>query len=97
MELSVGRMIADLPSAAAIVIDCLPNMNAAQVTNRTIPLVMLLRAQSQLAETPIVLAEGNFLFFLPRDLQFIPSNLIHDDSIIIILFFLKEPPPRVNG
>jgi hypothetical protein len=57
MELSVGALIADIAPAAAIVIDCLPNMNAALVTNRTAPLVRFLRAHGH-PTTPIVLAEG---------------------------------------
>merc|ERR1711924_492789 len=57
MELSVGALMGDIKKAAAIVIDCLPNMNTAEVTNRTVPLVKYLRAHSH-ATTPIVLAEG---------------------------------------
>ena len=34
MELSVGRLIADIKEASVIVIDCLPNMNTDQVMNR---------------------------------------------------------------
>lgn len=44
MELSVGALLGDITEAAAIVIDCLPNMNTEQVTNRTAPLVQYLRA-----------------------------------------------------
>ena len=57
MELSVGALICDVVEAAAIVIDCLPNMNTEQVTNRTAPLVHYLRANGH-ATTPIILAEG---------------------------------------
>lgn len=57
MELSVAKLLSDIQQAAAIVIDCLPNMNAAQVTSRTGPLVKYLRAHGH-ASTPIVLAEG---------------------------------------
>ena len=42
--------------AHLFVIDCLPNMNAAEVANRTIPLVQYLRQRHP--STPIVLAEG---------------------------------------
>ncbi len=57
MELSVGELLSDIKDAAVIVIDCLPNMNTAQVVNRTIPLVQYLRANGH-PTTPIVLAEG---------------------------------------
>jgi hypothetical protein len=56
-EISVGKLLCDIKEAAAIVIDCLPNMNTAQVTNRTAPLVKYLRANGHKL-TPIVLAEG---------------------------------------
>src|SRR5690606_21529276 len=42
MELEVGRLLAEL-DAAVYVIDCLPNMDAKEVTERTAPLVRLLR------------------------------------------------------
>ena len=42
--------------AAVIVLDCLPNMNAASVAAKTVPLVNYLRAHGH-ATTPIVLAE----------------------------------------
>lgn len=57
MELSVAAMVADIAEAAAIVIDCLPNMDAEQVTNRTAPLVRYIRDNGH-PTTPIVLAEG---------------------------------------
>ena len=57
MDLSVGQLLCDAPRAAAIVIDCLPNMNAQQVANRTAPLVRFLRDHGH-SRTPIVLAEG---------------------------------------
>jgi hypothetical protein len=44
-----------LSSAAAYVIDCLPNMDGAQVSERTVPLVRQLRAAHP--ETPIILVE----------------------------------------
>ena len=43
-------------NAAVIVLDCLPNMNAASVAAKTVPLVNYLRAHGH-ATTPIVLAE----------------------------------------
>ena len=54
MELEVGRYLAEI-DAQAFVIDCLPNMNDAQVTERTKPLVEQLRAAHP--DTPIVLVE----------------------------------------
>ena len=45
-----------MKEAAAIIIDCLPNMNTGQVTNRTVPLVKYLRAHGH-AKTPIVLVQ----------------------------------------
>jgi len=56
MELSVAQFLAPI-DAAVIVIDCLPNMNAGLVTNRTVPLVEYLRANGH-HSTPIVLAAG---------------------------------------
>ena len=58
MEASVGTMIGEIATAAAIVIDCLPDMSAAEVTARTAPLVAQIRAQPHHAATPIILAES---------------------------------------
>ncbi len=55
MELEVGRFMAEL-DPALYVIDCLPNMNTSQVTDRTIPFVKILRQARP--ETPIVLVEN---------------------------------------
>jgi hypothetical protein len=54
MEPEVAALIAEL-DAAAYVIDCLPNCTAAEVTERTAPLVNILRQAHP--ETPIVLVE----------------------------------------
>lgn len=54
MEPTVGQFLVEL-DAAAYVIDCLPNMTAAEVKERTVPLVKQLRAAHP--ETPIVLVE----------------------------------------
>ena len=54
MELPVAELMAEL-EAAVYVIDCLPNIEAAQVTERTEPLVRLLREKRP--ETPILLVE----------------------------------------
>jgi lysophospholipase L1-like esterase len=54
MEVEVGRFIAEI-DAAVFVIDCLPNITAAEVTARTQPLVKLLREARR--QTPIVLVE----------------------------------------
>ena len=54
METEVGRFMAQI-DASVYVIDCLPNMDAAQVASRTEPLVKQLRAAHP--HTPIVLVE----------------------------------------
>ena len=54
MDSSVGDYLVRI-DAAVYVIDCLPNMQPAQVTERTIPLVKQLRAAKP--DTPIVLVE----------------------------------------
>lgn len=54
MDVGVGEMLGRL-DAAAYVIDCLPNMGAALVTERTAPLVRQLRAARP--DTPIILVE----------------------------------------
>jgi len=56
MEISVARWIS-MVSASLIVIDCLPNMDASMVANRTEPLVRYLREHGH-PTTPIALAEG---------------------------------------
>lgn len=54
MDAAVGDLLGEL-DAAAYVIDCLPNMNAALVTECAVPLVKQLRAARP--ETPIILVE----------------------------------------
>jgi lysophospholipase L1-like esterase len=54
MDAAVGDLLITI-DAAVFVIDCLPNMNAAQVRERTLPLVNQLRAAHP--STPIVLVE----------------------------------------
>lgn len=54
MDAAVGDLINEL-DAAVIVIDCLPNMSAPDVTAKCVPLVKQLRAKH--AKTPIVLVE----------------------------------------
>ncbi|MFO0906550.1 MAG: SGNH/GDSL hydrolase family protein [Pirellulales bacterium] len=54
MEPEVARLVAEL-DAAVFVIDCLPNMDAAEVAERTEPLVKILREKQP--RTPIVLVE----------------------------------------
>ncbi|MBL8868932.1 MAG: SGNH/GDSL hydrolase family protein [Planctomycetaceae bacterium] len=54
MDIEVGRLLSEL-DAATYVIDCLPNMNAAEVKEKTAPLVNHLRSTHP--ETPIVLVE----------------------------------------
>ncbi|MEN3942300.1 SGNH/GDSL hydrolase family protein [Prosthecobacter sp. SYSU 5D2] len=54
MDTAVGDFLIQV-DAAAYVIDCLPNMQPAQVTEKTIPLVQQLRAAKP--TTPIILVE----------------------------------------
>lgn len=54
MEQEVGQLLSEI-DAQVYVIDCLPNMNDAQVKERTKPLVQQLRAAHP--DTPIVLVE----------------------------------------
>lgn len=54
MEPEVARLMAEI-DAAAYVVDCLPNIGAAEVAERTEPLVHILRESHP--ETPIVLVE----------------------------------------
>lgn len=54
MEPALAELLAEI-DAAAYVLDCLPNMNAAQVEERVEPFVKILRAAHP--ETPIVLVE----------------------------------------
>lgn len=54
MEAEVGRFLTEL-NPAVYVIDCLPNMTAAEVTERTVPLVQQLREAHP--TVPIVLVE----------------------------------------
>jgi hypothetical protein len=56
MDIAVAKYLVRL-SAAVIVVDCLPNMNAASVARKTVPLVRYLRANGH-ATTPIVLVEN---------------------------------------
>eukprot|EP00940_MAST-03C_sp_MAST-3C-sp2_P000994 g994.t1 len=57
MELSVAKYLC-AAEASIIVIDCLPNMNADEVAERTEPLVRYLRNSTLHRTTPIILAEG---------------------------------------
>eukprot|EP00948_MAST-09A_sp_MAST-9A-sp1_P001658 g1658.t1 len=57
MELSVAKYLS-MAEASIIVIDCLPNMQAANVSLKTIPLVKYLRKSRNHRYTPIILAEG---------------------------------------
>jgi len=54
MDASVGAFLTRV-EAAVLVVDCLPNMNAEQVSERAVPLVKQLRAAQP--KTPIVLVE----------------------------------------
>lgn len=58
MEPEVVKFVAEL-DPSVFVLDCLPNMNAAQVTERTIPGVKILREAHP--KTPILLVEDRFI------------------------------------
>ena len=55
-DIGVAKYLVTL-DAAVFVLDCLPNMNAASVAAKTVPLVNYIRAHPAHAATPIVLAE----------------------------------------
>jgi lysophospholipase L1-like esterase len=55
MELELARLMTEL-DPAAYVIDCLPNMEAGQVTERALPFVKMLREARP--DTPIILVEN---------------------------------------
>jgi len=57
MELDVASWLVEVSGVAAVVVDCLPNMNASLVTSNTVPLVNKLRAAFG-DNVPIILAEG---------------------------------------
>lgn len=74
MHKEVGDLIAEL-SAGVIIIDCLPNMNAESVSDRTIPLVKQLRAAQP--NTPIILVEDRRFtnsWLLPQKEAFHDAN-----------------------
>lgn len=54
LELEIAELLTEL-DARLVVLDCLPNLNAAQVSERTVPFVRRLRESRP--ETPIVLVE----------------------------------------
>lgn len=55
METTVAEFLTQL-DPALFAIDCLPNMNAGTINNRTVPLVKYIRAKHPL--TPILLTAG---------------------------------------
>jgi hypothetical protein len=74
MDTAVGDFLVQV-DAAAYVIDCLPNMQPAQVTERTIPLVQQLRAAQP--TTPIILVEDRRFtndWITPEKHQFHTAN-----------------------
>jgi lysophospholipase L1-like esterase len=73
MEPEVAGLLAEL-DAAAYVIDCLPNCTAAEVTERTAPLVTILRQAHP--ETPIVLVEDRTY----ADAFLIPARQSRNDT-----------------
>ena len=84
MHKEVGELIIEL-DAAAYIIDCLPNMNGAMVTERCVPLVQQLRKARP--NTPIVLVEDRRFpnsWLLPEKLKF------HDDNHAALRKAFKE-------
>lgn len=73
MDAEVADLLAEL-DAAVFVIDCLPNMDAGAVTERTEPLVRRIRAARP--ETPIVLVEDRTYANTP----FLPSRRERHDT-----------------
>jgi hypothetical protein len=73
METDVGQFIAEI-DAAVFVIDCLPNLSAEQVKQRTEPLVRQLREKHP--DTPILLVEDRTY----SDAVLIPSKLERNTS-----------------
>lgn len=74
MDKEVGDYLVQV-DAAVYVIDCLPNMQPAQVTEKTIPLVKQLRAAKP--ETPIILVEDRRFtnnWITPKKHQFHTDN-----------------------
>jgi lysophospholipase L1-like esterase len=74
MHPEVGALLTAI-DAAVFVIDCLPNMNAKAVSDRTIPLVQQLRKAHP--ETPIVLVEDRRFtnnWLLPEKAAFHDAN-----------------------
>src|SRR5262249_36202408 len=74
MDAAVGEFLGQV-DAAVFVIDCLPNMGPAQVTERTIPLVQQLRVARP--DTPIVLVEDRRYtneWITPKQQQFHTDN-----------------------
>jgi hypothetical protein len=75
MEPEVGAFVAAI-DASVFVLDCLPNVGAAQVSERTEPLVRLLRTAHP--ETPIILVENityqNAYLLAARNTRSVDSN-----------------------
>lgn len=58
MQLSIAKYIVQMdPAPAAVIIDCIPDMTAALISEHAAPLVSYLRANG-LAHTPLLLVEG---------------------------------------
>jgi hypothetical protein len=54
LEMEVGKFVVEI-DAAVYVVDCLPNVTAPQVTERTVPLIEMMRKARP--DTPILLVE----------------------------------------
>lgn len=73
MEPELAQVIAEI-DAAAFVIDCLPNMTAAEVAERTVPLVKILRQRHP--NTPILLVEDRTY----SDAYWVQSKRVRNDA-----------------
>jgi len=58
MELEVAQFLLQISPVAAVIIDCIHNMNTTLVLNRTQPLVQYIRSNVNFVDVPIVLVEG---------------------------------------
>ena len=84
MHKEVGDLMIEV-DAAAYIIDCLPNMNAAMVTERCVPLVKQLRKARP--DTPIVLVEDRRF---PNSWLVPSKSKFHDDNHAALRKAYKE-------
>ena len=84
MHKEVGELMIEV-DAAAYIIDCLPNMNGAMVTERCVPLVKQLRKARP--DTPIVLVEDRRF---PNSWLVASKSKFHDDNHAALRKAYKE-------